>query len=249
MTDFASLLVPDRGQNARSIHLVDKKSFSEWAKSRGAPDRALVDAHRFDGKTAYAHVLLPRGGDLEVVSAVADASALSPWCLARLAETLPEGTYKLAQGEPGKAALGWLLAQHRFDDYRTGKDAGRGPRVLVTGDAARIDEAVRLAEATALVRNLVNTPAGDLGPAELEQAVREQAARFGAEVRVTAGDALNTGYPLIAAVGQAASRDRAPRLLEARVGQCQAPTRGDRRQGRLLRQRRPRPQDAPAACA
>jgi len=218
MTDFASLLVPDRGQKARPIHLVDKGTFADWLKSRGPEDRALVEAHRFDGKTAFAHVILPRGGELEVVSAVADAGSLTPWCLARLAEALPEGTYKLASGEPGKAALGWLLAQHRFDAYRSKKDTERGPRVLVTGEAARIDDAVRIAEATALVRDLVDTPAGDLGPAELEQAVREQAARFNAEVRVTDGKALNDGYPLIAAVGAAASRERAPRLIEAEWG-------------------------------
>ena len=75
-------------------------------------------------------------------------------------------------GEPGKAALGWLLAQHRFDAYRSKKDEPeRGPRVLVSGEAgARSTPMVRLAEATALVRDLVNTPAADLGPAELEQA-------------------------------------------------------------------------------
>ena len=223
MTDFASLLVADRGQKARPIYLVDKTTFADWVKSRSAEDRALIEAHRFDGKTAYANVILPRGGDLEVVSAVADASALSPWCLARLAETLPEGSYKLASGEPGKAALGWLLAQHKFDDYRTKQDATRGSRLLVSGEAARIDETIRLAEATALVRDLVDTPAGDLGPAELEQAVREQAARFNAEVRVTAGDALDQGYPLIAAVGAAATRDRAPRLVEAEWGNAKHP--------------------------
>jgi leucyl aminopeptidase len=223
MTDFASLLIADRGQKARTIHLVDKASFGDWLKGRSAEDRALIEAHRFDGKTACASVILPRGGDLEVVSAVADASALSPWCLARLTETLPEGTYKLAHGDPGKAALGWLLAQHRFDDYRSKKEVTRGPRVLVTGKAARIDDSVRLAEATALVRDLVDTPAGDLGPAELEQAVRAQAARFNAEVRVTAGDALDQGYPLIAVVGAAASRARAPRLVEAEWGNPKHP--------------------------
>src|ERR687898_310154 len=112
MTDFASLLAADRGQKARAIHLVDKASFADWVKGRGAEDTALLKAHGFDGKTGYAHVILPRGRDIEVVGAVADVSALSPWCLARLAEVLPEGTYKLAEGEPGKAMLGWLLAQH-----------------------------------------------------------------------------------------------------------------------------------------
>ncbi|HEU5286358.1 MAG TPA: leucyl aminopeptidase family protein, partial [Sphingomicrobium sp.] len=73
-------------------------------------------------------------------------------------------------------------------------------------------------EATALVRDLVDTPAGDLGPAELEAAVRDHVAAVGAEVRVTSGDALAEGYPLVAAVGAAASRERAPRLVEAEWG-------------------------------
>jgi leucyl aminopeptidase len=130
----------------------------------------------------------------------------------------------LAEGEPGSAALGWLLAQHRFDEYRSKKDETEpGARVLLTGDAARIDETVRLAEATALVRDLVNRPASDLGPAQLEEAAREEAARAGVQLRVINGDDLAEGYPLIAAVGGAASPDRAPRLIELEWGKPDDP--------------------------
>ena len=152
MTDFAPLLVADRGQQARPIHLVDKHSFADWVKRRPAEDRSLLEAQRFDGKTSQVFALLPRGAEFELVGAVADAKSLSPWCLAKLGEALPEGTYKLSSGEPGKAALGWLLAQHRFDTYRSKKEpVERGPRVLVTGEAATIESTVRLADATALV--------------------------------------------------------------------------------------------------
>jgi leucyl aminopeptidase len=223
MTDFSSLLVPDRGQKARPIHLVDKANFADWLKKRPAEDRALLEALRFDGKKPHEFALLPRGGEFEVVSAVKAVDALSPWCLARLAESLPEGTYKLASGNPGKAALGWLLGQHRFDPYRSKEEPQRGPRTLVTGEPAQIEGNIRLAEATALVRDLVNTPAGDLGPAEIEQAVREAATELGAEVRVTAGKDLGKGYPLIAAVGRAASESRAPRLVELEWGKADAP--------------------------
>src|SRR6478672_8610490 len=224
MTDFASLLVADRGQKSRPIHLVDKNSFDAWLKKRPAEDRALLEAQRFKGETAFACALLPRGGDFEVVSAVKNASELSPWCLAKLAESLPEGTYKLSSGEPGPAALGWLLAQHKFDVYRSRKDEPEaGPRVLVTGEPARIDPTVRLADATALVRDLVNTPAADLGPAEIEQAVRDEAKRSGGHVKVTAGDDLAKNYPLIAAVGNAATAERAPRLIELEWGKAGHP--------------------------
>jgi leucyl aminopeptidase len=224
MTDFAALLIADRGQKARAIHLVDKESFPGWLKKRPPEDKALLEAQRFDGKTPHAFALLPRGGDFEVVGSVKAANALSPWCLAKLSESLPEGSYKMALGEPGKAALGWLLGQHRFDSYRSAKDeAERGPRILVSGEAAKIDSAVRLAEATALVRDLVDTPAADLGPAELEQAIRDVATALGAQVRVTAGKELSDRYPLIAAVGGAATDARAPRLIELEWGKSGDP--------------------------
>ena len=223
MTDFAPLLVPDRGQKARPIHLVDKAGFDAWLKKRPAEDRALLYAMRFDGKKPNAFALLPRGNEFEVVGAVKSADALTPWCLAKLAESLPEGTYKLASGGQSMAALGWLLGQHSFTAYRSKPDADRGTRVLLTGEAAQVEPMVRLAEATALVRDLVNTPAGDLGPAELEKAVREAATGLGAQVRVTAGKELASGYPLIQAVGGAASEARSPRLIELEWGKADAP--------------------------
>jgi leucyl aminopeptidase len=225
MTDLKSLLVPDRGQKAHPIHLVDKSSFDDWAKTRPAEDRALLKAHRFDGKTGFAFVILPRKAEeFEVVGAVANVDSLSPWCLAKLGESLPEGTYKLATGEAGQAALGWLLAQHRLDAYRSKKDElENGPRVLVTGEPAKIDAIVREAEAVVLVRDMVDTPAGDLGPAELEDAVRKLAEQIGAEVRVTSEKDLDDGYPLVAAVGRAATKERAPRLIELEWGRPDHP--------------------------
>ncbi len=224
MTDFTSLLVADRGQKARAVHLVDKGSFAAWLKGRPPEDRALLEAHRFDGKTGYAFAILPRGNAFEVVSAVKNAAELSPWCLAKLGASLPAGTYRLAQGDPGKAALGWLLAQHGFDGYKAKKDETEpGPRVLVTGEAARIEEVVAAAEATALVRDLVNTPAGDLGPAEIEQAARAEASCWGAKIRVTSGDELRAVYPLIDVVGRAATAERAPRLIELEWGDPKHP--------------------------
>ncbi len=203
--------------------MVDKATYDGWLKKRPAEDRALLEALRFDGKSANAFALLPRGGEFEVVGAVKSVDALTPWCLAALAEKLPEGAYKLASGDPGRAALGWLLGQHRFDRYRSKAEPERGPRVLLTADVARIGEYARLAEATALVRNLVNTPAGDLGPVEIEKAARAAATDLGAQVRVTSGKELVSGYPLIATVGGAAIDARAPRLVELEWGKAEAP--------------------------
>ena len=225
MTDFTPLLQPDRGGPARAIHLVDKESFAGWAKRQGATRRSLLDAARFEGKNGFQYLILPaaQGADWEVVSTVANVAELSPWCLARLAEALPEGTYQLAEGDPGPAMLGWLLGQHRFTAYKSKPDDEPGPRILLTREAADIERTVRLAEATVLVRDLVDTPAADLGPAELETAARDLAKQFGAKVEMTAGDALSQGYPMIAAVGQGATREHAPRLIELTWGKESAP--------------------------
>ena len=225
MTDFPALLQADRGGPARNIHLVDKESFAGWAKRQSAARRALLDAARFEGKNGYQHLVLPgaHGTEWEVVSTVAKVGELSPWCLAKLAEALPEGTYRLAEGDPGVAMLGWMLGQHRFTAYKSKDDDERGPRVLLTREAAEIERTIRLADATAYVRNLVDTPAADLGPAELETAAREIAKQFGAKLEVISGDALSQGFPMIAAVGQGATRERAPRLIEFTWGKESAP--------------------------
>jgi leucyl aminopeptidase len=225
MTDFASLLQADRGGAAHPIHLVDKDGFADWLKKQSAARRDLLAANRFEAKVPFQYAILPavHGHDWAAVATVANASDLSPWCLARLAETLPEGSYRLAEGDPGPAMLGWLLGQHRLDTYRSKLDDQRGARVLLTREAADIDRTIRLAEATVLVRDLVDTPAADMGPAELEAAARDLAKAFGAKIEVTSGDALAQGYPMIATVGQGATRERAPRLIELHWGKDSAP--------------------------
>ena len=225
MTDFANLLQADRGGAAHAIHLVDKNSFAGWLKQQSAARRSLLEAARFEGKTGFQFAILPpaQGDAWEVVSTVANVAELSPWCLAKLGEALPEGSYRLAEGDPGPAMLGWLLGQHRFTTYKSKQDDQRGPRVLLTKEAAEIERTVRIAEATCMVRDLVDTPAADLGPAELEAAARDLAKQFGAKIDVTSGDALGQGYPMIAAVGQGAARDRAPRLIELHWGKDSAP--------------------------
>ncbi|WP_294280389.1 leucyl aminopeptidase family protein [uncultured Sphingomonas sp.] len=213
MTDFASLLQPDRGQSARTITLLTPETFDAWLNRQSAATRTLASAQHFTAKPGT-HVLIPDGDGIAVVAGVADAS--SPWALAKLAEALPEGSYRLDGVEVGANALGWLLGQYRFTRYRKAEDAA--PRVLLTRDVAHRDEIIRIAAATAQVRDLVNSGAGDLGPAELEAEAQTLARAHHADVTVTSGEALARDYPMIHAVGQAATRERAPRLIELHWG-------------------------------
>ena len=222
MTDFARLLQPDRGQPARSIHVVHPDRWSEWLNAQPPRIRTTVAAHRLTGKAGNRAVLPGETPDDWAMLLVCNESVDSPWRIASLGEQLPEGTYRLAEGEPGAAMLGWCVAQHKFDRYRSA-DPAQGPRVLLTGEPARIAETVAIAAATARVRDLVNTPAADLGPAELEAEAHALAATHTATVTVTKGDALVQGYPMIHTVGQAAAKGREPRLIELEWGDPKNP--------------------------
>jgi leucyl aminopeptidase len=221
MTDFSALLQPDKGQPARTIHVVHPEAWADWLAAQPERVRATAAAHRLTGKAGNAAILPGDRPDDWSALLVCDEPASSPWRIASRATALPEGTYRLAEGNPGPAALGWLLAQHRFTRYRKAED--EGPRVLLTGDPAAIEVQRRLAEATARVRDLVDTAAADLGPAELEAEIEMLARAHGATLTVTRGDALAQGYPMIQAVGQAAAKCREPRLIELEWGDPKHP--------------------------
>ncbi|MFN2259422.1 MAG: M17 family metallopeptidase [Parasphingopyxis sp.] len=223
MTDYAALLLPDKGQPAHDLHLVNADGYEEWLKSRPDRERALLAAQKFAGK-GYEVAILPgdKPEEWSAVLGVADPESLSSWCLAKAAETLPGGSYRVAGRDPGPAAFGWLTAQYRFDRYKQEPDPSE-PRVLLSGEAGRIDSLVAEAAATDLVRTLVNLPAEDMGPAELQQEAEKIAAAGVAAMEVTSGASLEEGYPMIAAVGRAAPKDRRPRLIELHWGNPEHP--------------------------
>jgi leucyl aminopeptidase len=216
MTDKHALIQPDKGQPATAIHLVDKAGFPEWLKGQSAPQRAALAAQKFEG-AAFEHGIVPDGDGWFVVAGVANTESLSSWCMAKLAEVLPAGTYRRADGEPGAALFGWVTGQYRFDRYRS-EPSTEGARVLLTKDVKAIDPGLAEAAAMALVRDMVNTPAEDMGPAELEAAAEAVAKAHKADMRVTRGDALEREFPMVHAVGRAAARTHAPRMIEIEWG-------------------------------
>ena len=220
MADKPALIQPDRGQDAISIHLTNKDGFDAFAKSLNGGQRAALTAQKFEGG-GYQTAIVPDKDGWFAVGGVADPESLSSWCLAKLAETLPAGTYRLADREPGPALHGWQTAQYVFDRYKQA-DEPTGPRVLLTRNAGKIDAAIAEADAVCLIRDLVNTPAEDMGPAALEEQVEKLASAHGGDLKVVRGDALEQDYPMVHAVGRAAARRHAPRLMHLTWGKADA---------------------------
>jgi leucyl aminopeptidase len=216
MTDKDALIQPDRGQTAVAMHLLDKDGLEDFLRGRTVAQRAALAAHKFKAE-AGSHAIFLQDDGWAVAAGVADAAKLSTWCLARLGDTLPAGTYRCVGAEPGAAMLGWVTGQYRFTRYLS-EPADEGVRVLLTGDPKAIPAALAQAEATALVRDMVNTPAEDMGPAALEAHTEALAKAHGAQVHVTRGDLLEREFPMIHMVGRAAARSHAPRLIELEWG-------------------------------
>lgn len=216
MADTPDLIQPDRGQAAIAIHLVNKDSFKAWAKTLSAPQRAALAGQKFEGG-GYQVGIVPDGDSWFAVGGVADPEKLSSWCLARLAEVLSAGSYRLAQDDPGLALHGWQTGQYAFTRYKQPENPV-GPRVLLTKEVKAIEPALAEARAVALVRDLVNTPAEDMGPAALEAEAEKLAKAHGAKLEVVRGDALEKDYPMVHAVGRAAARSHAPRLIHLAWG-------------------------------
>jgi leucyl aminopeptidase len=223
MPDPADLVRPDAGQTAHLIHVIDARTHEAWRAAQPERHRAAMAAQGFK-PTGYAHAILPgeQADDWSVVTFVANVDAPSSWCLAKLAEVLPEGVYRLAEREPGPAIFGWMSGQYRFERYKS-KKSDKGPRVLLTPQPGAIATIAAQARATAVVRDMVNLPTADMGPDQIEAQAQAVATRHGGAMTVTRGDALETGYPMIHAVGRAADRTNQPRLIELVWGREDAP--------------------------
>ena len=224
MNDTA-LIQPDKGQNATDLHLVNDAGFADWAKRLNDGQRAMLEAQNFTGK-GYETAIVPatpgEGNAWFAVGGVADPDSLSSWCMARLAEVLPAGTYRLQGREPGPALHGWQTAQYKNLAFRSDAEA-LGARVLLTQNANAIEPAIAEAQAVNLVRRLVDAPPEVMGPAGIEAEFEALVKDHDAKLEVTRGDQLEQNYPLVHAVGRAAARHHAPRIMHLTWGKKDAP--------------------------
>lgn len=209
------------------LFLVPSDEVDNWLAGLPDCDREWLKTAGFRASIGAA-VLVPdnKGGVAWAAAGFGDATsrARGRFPLAAVAAALPDGCYTLANdipfGDPETEALGWLLAGYAFDRYRKKPDSkskSKARLVCPKGvDAAKVEA---IANAEALTRDLINTPASDMGPNDLERAAQGLATKFDATFHVTQGDALlEQNFPMIHAVGRAS--DQAPRLIDMAWGKA-----------------------------
>jgi leucyl aminopeptidase len=207
--------------DAIDLHVLDSETVAEWLTKQAPATAMWIEANAFTG--AIGQALVIPGADGRPAMALAGygtfaTRARGRFHLAAAAAKLPKGIYQIASGLPTDQTeietLGWLLSSYRFDRYKARPSMAAKLVAPVGVDAARLEA---IANGEALTRTLINTPASDMGPPDLEQAARDLAEKHQATIAVTVGDDLLTAnLPMIHAVGRAA--DRAPRLIDIRWG-------------------------------
>jgi leucyl aminopeptidase len=209
-------------EKAIPILATDAKRLPKLIASMPRSEGRWAEASGFDASpNSFALIPDAKGGIARVLAGVRAGD--DPWALAGLALKLPRGRYALGKGPvtiaPEKAAFAWDLGGYQFTRYRKAK---RKPADLQLEASPRVKEALDMAQAVRLVRDLVNTPTEDMGPEHLSDVAREQAELFGGEFDEWVGDELLAqNFPAIHAVGRAAARP--PRLLEIHWGNPKHP--------------------------
>ena len=206
------------------VHAVDKAQFAALTEKLDAATRRWLQTVGFTG-APDTHALLPAAdGTLQAVWAGV-RSASHPWALAALPKALPAGHYHLDDAglalDPAAAAFSWEMGSYTFDTY---KPARREAAQLTLPATETTQRALIVAGVAGSTRDLVNTPAEHMGPAQLAEAVRLVAKQHGAKFKQVVGSKLlAANFPAIHAVGRAAAEDRAPRLIELNWGSDKHP--------------------------
>jgi leucyl aminopeptidase len=221
---MAEVLLTAAAADSRPLWLLTESDLPRWLSEQPAPVANWVRNHGFQAERhrvlAYPGVDGAIGGAVAGLGSLRSVGELKVWHAAGLSDRLPAQTYHVAnelrQDAATHFALGWLMGGYRMTRYRSAAPAA--PRaLLVAPPEADLAYAEAAFAANSFARDLINTPANDLGPAELAAAATDLAARFGARSSVIVGDELKVrDFHLIHGVG--AGSPRPPRLIDLRWG-------------------------------
>ena len=208
------VLIARADARAVPVQLVSEE---DWPNLEAGPARAFAEAQEFRGQASrLAPVPDAEGRLARVLFGLGRRGDADAMLLRQLPTRLPPGDYAIERLPDGfradLATLAFALGSYAFDRYKPRSERIK-PR-LVAPQGCDLAAVVQIAHAAALARDMVNTPASDMGPLQIETIAREIAEAHGARITVTEGEALAEGYPAVHAVGRAAAPHRAPRMIE-----------------------------------
>ena len=219
-----SLFAPAGATSTIPVWPVAKAGLEDWLAGQPANVAAWAQANQFKGQAGrILRIPAVDGGLAAVAFGLGDGDDTLIW--RALPAALNPGTYHIEGALPAgtgrHAALGWALGSYRFERYKKSPDISERP-CLVLPDGVDGVEVSRIARGVFFARDLINTPANDMGPQELTDAAQKMATAQGATLKVLTGqELLSHNYPMIYAVGKASTRP--PRLLDMHWGDADAP--------------------------
>ncbi len=220
MTDATHPILEQAQGQAIPVHPLAEGEVEAFLAQKRAPVRTYAAANKFSGKVGQVLTVPGASGAVERVLLGTGSGRVDLSLFRTLAGKLPAGEYalaKLPRGiDPEQAALAFALGTYRFDRY---KKRGEPIPRLVAPKGVDVAAVTAFAHACALARDMVNTPANDMGPLQIETIAGEIAQKYGATLSVVRGDdLLKENYPAIHAVGRAAVEVRSPRMIEVTWG-------------------------------
>ncbi|MGF1612636.1 MAG: M17 family metallopeptidase [Gammaproteobacteria bacterium] len=210
-------LTQDTPPNAVALEPVEENRFSDWLEQQDEPTRRWVAATSFQAKAGTFCLMPSPGAELgKVIAGI--TSRADPWALGDLPINLPPQDYRLEANWTveliERALVGWALGAYQFTHYRTDPQPRARLAIPPTCNVTAVQNPI---EAIYLVRDLINTPADDMMPEQLAEAMARLAREFGGEIKQMVGDELLTNdFPAIHAVGRASQHP--PRLIDLRWG-------------------------------
>jgi leucyl aminopeptidase len=200
--------------------IIEKSAYKTWLASQDKQSKAWLSNTQFTGK-GLALIPNSQGKINQAVFVVSDASDF--FACGDLIKQLPQGQYLLKADAKHVEAIsfGWLVGAYQYDRYISNKSA-KVLASLAINNADTVASAIKFAQATALTRDLVNTPAADMMPEDIAKAALNLAEKFNGDVKQIIGDELLVhNYPTIHAVGRASIHT--PRLVDLTWGDSKNP--------------------------
>jgi leucyl aminopeptidase len=222
MSIMSDLFITAADEQTIPIIPVIESDFGSWSEKQGAKIKNWFKINEFKGKSATVCFVPNKEGQLKQIF-LGIENQNDFWAYGVLPPKLSAGTYQIKadfnKEQWQRIAIAWGLGAYKFNAY---KKEPKSKAKLVVAEICNLKYIKNIVDAVCLLRDLINSPAENMGPASLAKAVLSVAIEFGANVEQIIGDdLLKKGYAAIYTVGRASNN--APRLIDLKWGKDKDP--------------------------